>query len=287
MNKVGRCAKMLPPHLRVDYRKAEKVIISFIKDTVQSANANGVVLGLSGGSDSSVATALAVKALGPRKVRAVTLPDIESSSESALIAHKVADFLGVELTAIDITPIVSSVLNQLGMSYDSSDKVVRGNIKVRARMMVLYSIANSEKRLVVGTSDRSEWLIGYFTKWGDGAADLYPIIGLFKSQVMEFGKYLNLPFEAVSRPPTPDLWPGHTAESELGVTYDVIDEVLYWLFDEGLEPEEIPEASSIPYHAVRRVLELHEKSNHKREPLRAPFRTFKELELRLSSKLDN
>ncbi len=268
---------MLPPHLRVNYRKAEEVITSFIADAVKASNAEGVVLGLSGGSDSSVVAALATRALGSSKVKAISLPDIESSPESSLIARKVADTIGIELTTIDITPIVSSVLKQLGMNYKKSDKVIRGNIKVRTRMTVLYAIANSERRLVVGTSDRSEWLIGYFTKWGDGAADLYPIIGLFKSQVMEFGKYLNLPLEAVSRPPTPDLWPGHTAEGELGVTYDVIDEVLYWLFDEGLKPEEIPKASGIPYEAVEKVLELHNKSRHKREPLSAPFRSFKEL----------
>jgi len=268
---------MLPPYLRVNYRKAEGVITSFISKTVEASNAEGVVLGLSGGSDSSVVAALAVRALGPHKVKAVSLPDIESSPESSLIARKVSDTLGIELTVIDITPVVSSVLKQLGMNYQGSNRVVRGNIKVRSRMMILYAIANFERRLVIGTSDRSEWLIGYFTKWGDGAADLYPIIGLFKSQVMEFGKYLNLPLEAVSRPPTPDLWPGHTAQEELGMTYDVIDEVLYWFFDEGLKPEEIPKASGVPYEAVTKVLELYKRSKHKREPLRAPFKSFKEL----------
>jgi len=268
---------MLPPHLRFNYEVAERRITSFIKEVVKASHARGVVLGLSGGSDSSVSISLAAKALGPEMVKAVSMPDIESSEETISIARRVADSVGVELTTIDITPIVSSVLKQLGMNYASSDRVVRGNIKVRVRMTVLYAIANSEGRLVLGTSDRSEWLIGYFTKWGDGAADLYPIIGLFKTQVMELGRYLNLPSEAFSRPPTPDLWPGHTAERELGVNYEVIDEVLYRFFDEGLRINEIVNVTGIPNEVVRKVLKLYERSDHKRQPLKAPFRSFKEL----------
>lgn len=268
---------MLPPHLGVDFKKAEEVIVNFIRDTVQSSGAKGVVVGLSGGGDSAVAAALAVRALGKDAVRALHLPDKESDRISALIASKVAGSLGIELQIIDITPIVESYLNALGMSYDSSDKIVKGNIKVRTRMSILYAVANSENRLVLGTSDRSEWLIGYFTKWGDGSADLYPIIGLYKTQVREFGKYLGLPPEVTSRPPTPDLWPGHTAEGEIGITYDLIDEVLYRIFDEGLKPEDVVRVGGVPKFVVDKVLELYRKSEHKRKPLKVPFWSFKEL----------
>ncbi len=268
---------MLPPHLRFDFQRAEEVIKEFIRKTVEASGASGVVIGLSGGSDSSVTAALAVRALGADRVKALRLPDRESSKESLEIAGKVADALGIEVVTIDITPMVESFLKALGLTYETAPKIVKGNIKVRSRMVTLYAFANKEGRLVLGTSDRSEWLIGYFTKWGDGCADLYPIIGLYKTQVMEFGKWLGLPEEAVTRPPTPDLWPGHTAYEELGVTYDLIDEVLYRVFDEGIPPEKVPEVAGVPEKVVKRVMELHKASEHKRTPLKMPFKSFKEL----------
>jgi len=153
---------MLPPHLRVDFRIAEERIVDFIKTKIEEAGAEGVVVGLSGGGDSAVAAALAVKALGKDRVKAYHLPDKESDRISALIASKVADTLGLKLRIIDITPIVTSFLNSLGHTYSNTPKIVRGNIKVRIRMTILYAHANFENSLVLGTSDRSEWLIGYF-----------------------------------------------------------------------------------------------------------------------------
>jgi len=269
---------VLPPHLRVDFKLAEEVISEFIKSIVESAAADGVVIGLSGGGDSAVTAALATNALGVSKVKVVFMPDTESSKLSELVANKVADRLGLKLKTLEITDVVNCYLEKVGLSYTNAPKVAKGNIKVRTRMTLLYLIANLENRLVLGTSDRSEWLIGYFTKWGDGAADAYPIIGLYKTQVREFAKYLGLPPEVISRPPTPDLWPGHTAEGELGITYDLIDEVLYRLFDEGLPPEKIPKISGVPRQVVEKVLELHRKSEHKRRPLKAPFTSFRDLE---------
>ena len=131
---------MLPPYLRVNFKKAEEVIVEFIEKKVKSAGAEGVVVGLSGGGDSAVATALAVKALGSENVLAFHLPDRESDRISALIASKVAGSLDIELRIIDITPIVTSFLNSLGWSYQASDKIVRGNIKVRTRMSILYAM---------------------------------------------------------------------------------------------------------------------------------------------------
>jgi len=268
---------MIPPHLSFSYDKAIERITAFIKESVKEAGARGVVIGLSGGSDSSLATALSVKALGKEKVKVVFLPDRESSPDSRVAARAVAESLELELVTIDITGVVESALAALGLSYATADKIVKGNIKVRTRMMLLYGIANNEGRLVVGTGDRSEWLIGYFTKWGDVAGDIYPNIGLYKTQVRALGKYIGLPAEVINRAPTPDLWPGHTAEGELGLSYDVIDEVLYWVFDEGLDPDKVPEKAGVPKEAVERVMEMHRRSEHKRNPLKAPFRSFKEL----------
>ncbi|MEM0015414.1 MAG: NAD+ synthase [Zestosphaera sp.] len=269
---------MLPPHLRLDFRKAEEVIKDFIRGRVREAGASGVVIGLSGGGDSSVCAAISARALGPSSVTVVHMPDSESDPASTLIANKVANGLSLDMRIIDLTEVVTSFLKPLGISYGSPERLVRGNVKARARMVILYAIANRENMLVVGTSDRSEWLIGFFTKWGDGAGDVHPLIGLYKTQVREFAKHLNLPSEVVARPPSPDLWPGHTAEGELGLTYDEIDEVLYRLFDEGLRPEDIPKASGIPQSVVERVLQLHRRTAHKRAPIAAPFHSFKELE---------
>ncbi len=268
---------MLPPHLRLDFKVAEEVIVEFIKKTVEEAGAEGVVLGISGGGDSAVVATLAARALGPKRVKGVHLPDLETSKISSAIAEKVARILGIDFTVLNITKPVSDVLELLGLDYFKAPKVPKGNVKVRVRATIIYAIANLENRLVAGTSDRSEWLIGYFTKWGDMAGDIYPIVGLFKTQVREFGKYLGLPPEVTSRPPTPDLWPGHTAEGELGITYDLIDEVLYRVFDEGIPPEEVPNVASIPEEVVKKVMELHRRSEHKRSPFKAPFKSFKEL----------
>lgn len=268
---------MLPPHLAVDFRKAEEIITDFIKVKVREAGASGVVIGLSGGGDSSVCAALSVRALGASSIKVVHMPEVESNPISTLVANKVANNLGLELEIINITDIVTTFLKSLGMSYESSDKIVRGNIKARSRMIILYTIANKENMLVVGTSDRSEFLIGFFTKWGDGAGDLHPIIGLYKTQVREFAKYLNLPTEVISRPPSPDLWPGHTAEGELGLTYDEIDEVLYRVFDEGRQPQEIPKISGIPEEVVKKVMKLYERTKHKRVLVEGPFYSFKDL----------
>ncbi len=267
----------LPPHLRFDFEKAVSRITSFIRSVVQEAGVRGVVLGLSGGCDSAATATLAVRALGRDKVKLLYLPEIESSPESYRLAKAVADFLGIELRVIDITEPVKTFLKLLGLDYSNAPKIVKGNIKVRSRMVTLYAFANLENRLVLGTSDRSEWLIGYFTKWGDGAADVYPLIGLYKTQVRALCKYLGVPEEVIKRPPTPDLWPGHTAEGELGLTYEVIDEVLYRIFDEGIPPEEVPKVIGISKEVVDRVMELHRSTEHKRKPLRAPFTSFKEL----------
>ncbi len=268
---------MIPPYLRFDFDKAASTISSFIRASVKEAGAKGVVIGLSGGSDSSLASALAVRALGKERVKVIFLPDRETSPESRVAARAVAESLDLELLTIDITGVVESALASLGLSYATADKIVKGNIKVRTRMLLLYGIANNEGRLVVGTGDRSEWLIGYFTKWGDVAGDIYPNIGLYKTQVRALGKYLGLPAEVINRAPTPDLWPGHTAEGELGLSYDVIDEVLYWIFDEGLDPGEVPQRAGVPREAVEKVMEMYRRSEHKRNPLKAPFRSFKEL----------
>ena len=128
-------------------------------------------------------------------------------------------------------------------------------------MSLLYYVANSKNLLVVGTGDRSEILIGYFTKYGDGGVDFLPIGDLYKTQVRWLGKHLGVPENILTKPSSPQLWPGHKAEEELGVTYDRIDLILHAIFDLRMEAEEVRKQFG---EDVDRVLELHAKSSHKR-----------------------
>ena len=148
---------------------------------------------------------------------------------------------------------------------DEADRLPLGNLRARIRMCLLYYYANKKNLLVLGSGDRSEILIGYFTKYGDGAVDLLPIGILYKSQVRRLAAHLGVPEKVAFKPSSPRLWPGQTAEGELGIPYEEIDLVLHAVFDRGISWEEAAEATGVDEWKVRRIRELHEKSKHKRE----------------------
>jgi len=203
----------------------EKAIIDFIKDTVLDAKATGVVIGVSGGVDSAVVLALCAKALGPENIFALMLPSTNTPSKDLEDAVKLCEIFKIKRTkTIVIDNTLKTILNDVkdGAEYQ---KAV-GNVQARIRMIYLYYYANSLNSLVVGTTDKSENLIGYFTKWGDGACDLEPIIHLTKSEVRTLGSLLGIPNDICYKPSSPCLWPGHQAEKELGVTYKDIDRIL-------------------------------------------------------------
>ncbi|MEZ0318866.1 MAG: NAD+ synthase [Pyrobaculum sp.] len=224
----------------VDYDKAREIIVAFMREYVEGAGAKGAVVGLSGGVDSTVAAALAAEALGPSRVLAVTMPSMYTPPEDVEDAKRVAERLGVRLIHIDITPIVESFYKALP-GFAAEDRLAAGNILPRVRMTILYYYANRENLLVLGTSDRSELLLGYFTKYGDGGADLLPIGGLYKSQVKEMARRLGFGWIA-EKPSSPRLWREHTAEGELGAPYEVLDIVLWSLFDAKMPVEEVRKA---------------------------------------------
>jgi len=219
----------------VDYDKAREVITSFIRD--YAAGARGVVVGLSGGVDSTVATALAVEALGRERVLAVFMPSVYTPPEDERDAYEVAGRLGVELLRVDVTPIAEAFARALP-GYSPEDRIAAGNILPRVRMTILYYYANRRNLLVLGSGNRSELLLGYFTKYGDGGVDLLPIGGLYKVQVREMARRLGFGWIA-EKPSSPRLWQGHTAEGELGAPYEVIDAVLYALFDRKMPLDEV------------------------------------------------
>jgi len=253
--------------VNINYNAVAEDIAGFIRSKVEEAGAQGAVLGVSGGVDSATVLFLAVKALGPEKVHPLIMPDINVTPEEDVNdAKNLVVLSGTTPHIINIAPIVEVYKSTIPIyENDETDRLPLGNLRARIRMCLLYYYANKKNLLVLGTGDRSEILIGYFTKYGDGAVDILPIGILYKSQVRRLAASLGVPERIAFKPSSPRLWPGQTAEGELGLSYDEVDVILHAIFDRGLRPEEVPEATGISMDKVRRVLELHEKSKHKRE----------------------
>ncbi len=254
--------------INLDYDGVASVITNFIRDAVERAGAKGVVVGVSGGVDSATTLTLAVKALGPDSVHALIMPDTRVTPQQDVNdAKDLVQMFGVShYKVLTIDEAVDSILKTL----PEADRVAVGNVRARIRMVLLYYYANANRLLVLGTSDRSEFLIGYFTKFGDGAADIYPIAVLYKSQVRRLAKHLGVPDKIAFKPSAPRLWPGHEAEKELGLTYEQIDLVLYAIFDLGLTIDEAVERTGLSREVVERVLKMYESTKHKRECFPAP-----------------
>ena len=200
-------------------------IIEFIRLEVSRAQSHGVVLGLSGGVDSSVAVSLATKALGNQRVIGLILPDKKVSEQKDIRdAVDIAKLLDIKYQIIDITEIKQKYIDLLPV-----EKIPLGNLTARIRMTLLYYYANLYNKLVLGTSDKSEMMIGYFTKFGDGASDLLPLADVYKTQVRKLGTYLNVPQTILLKKSTPSLWRNQTAENEIGMEYEKIDNILKYI----------------------------------------------------------
>lgn len=260
----------VPEYLVIDPKRTAEALESFLRSYVEASGASGVVLGLSGGTDSSVLAALAVRALRPERVVALVMPDIESSHQSLRDAEEVAELLGLRVLKVDITSGVEFVLRSFGEDYAIAPKIAKGNVKTRLRMVLLYYLANRYNMLVLGSSDRSEWLLGYFTKWGDGAADIYPLLNLYKTQVRLLGDYLGIPERICWKPSSPDLWPGQKASDELGADYDIIDPILYHYVELGLSVGEISRTLGVSETLVRSIVGRISSSEHKRKLVVGP-----------------
>jgi NAD+ synthase len=238
---------------------AEAVLTSFIRDAVDTSGTQGVVLGLSGGVDSSLAAALAARALGPERVHGFLLPYRTSSLESERDARAVAEHLGMPHRVIDISPMVDAYF--VIESDAGPDR--RGNKMARERMTILFDQAKKLGALVLGTSNKTEILLGYSTVFGDNASSLNPLGDLYKGQVWQLSRHLGLPSQVIDKAPSADLWAGQTDESELGVDYATADEVLYLLFDMGLRPEEVT-ARGYDERVVDRIVALEQQFRFKR-----------------------
>ncbi len=242
------------------------LIESFIADAVEASGRRGVVLGLSGGVDSALVAKLCTDALGARRVLALGLPEGDGGADLA-DAKAYARSLGIAFRVIDIAPFVASL--EAGLKPRKADRVARGNLRARTRMVVWYYVANTEGRIVMGTGNKSELLTGYFTRWGDGGVDFLPIGDLYKTQVREMARRLGVPKKIVDKTPTAGLWPGQTDEGELGIAYDDLDRVLLGL-ELQMEAVAIAEKTGIPLAEVRRIDALVRATAFKRKPPLVP-----------------
>jgi len=249
-----------------DYASITETIEKFLTEQIEKNHAKGVILGLSGGIDSAVLAYICKRKL-KEKTLAIIMPDTSITPLETEDALKMISLTGIEYKLIDIKPIV----NEYSMYLEPNEKA-KGNLRARIRTNILYYYANAKNYLVLGSSDKSENVIGYFTKFGDGASDLTPIISLYKLQVREIAKYLGVPDQIISKKSSPHLWKEHDAEKELGAAYEEIDSILYCLCDKKLSVDETVKITQIEKSIVDKIHELNINSEHKRLSAQKPDR---------------
>ncbi len=243
----------------LDYAAKAHTIGESLAGALAGGGPDGAVFGLSGGIDSSVVAALCARTIKDRTL-ALIMPDSGISPDDETgDALGLADSLGLEYKLIDIKPIVNEYAK-----YLEPDMRARGNLRARIRANILYYYANLGNRLVLGSSDRSEWLVGYFTKFGDGAYDMAPIISLYKLQVRGLARYLRVPEGIISKKSSPHLWENHLAEDEIGLPYEEVDSILHCMVDGGMGINEAASECRIDAKQVKKIFSMYENSAHKR-----------------------
>tara|TARA_B100000745_G_scaffold151219_1_gene98864 strand:- start:371 stop:1153 length:783 start_codon:yes stop_codon:yes gene_type:complete len=245
--------------LRQDYTKIQQNIESFLKKQVSQKKSNGVVFGLSGGIDSTTIACLCSKVF-KKNALALVMPDsaVSPSSDTG-DALKIIGEIGIDYKLIDINTIHKRYSN-----YLEPGELALGNLRARIRSNIIYYYANLKNLLVLGTSDKSEYLIGYFTKFGDGSADMLPIVSLYKTQLRELAKIIGVPNNIIIKKSSPNLWKGHNAEDEIGISYEEIDSALYCLVDKKLSVNETIQKTEISRKSVEKIYQMYQKSQHKR-----------------------
>jgi len=248
-----------PAFPATNYEVVERILVDFLVREVRRVGVDRVVVGLSGGVDSAVSAALAARALGPTNVLAVMMPYKASSPESLADARAVAKSLSVETILVDITAQIDAYYERFP---DASDRR-RGNKMARERMTILYDLSAARSALVLGTSNKTELLLGYGTLYGDMASAINPIGDLYKTQVWGLAEHLGLPKSVIRKAPTADLSPGQTDEGDLGFSYHDVDRLLYWMIDERCRAKDMI-AAGFEEAFVERVRSLVQASQFKR-----------------------
>jgi NAD+ synthase len=246
-------------NLRINTSLARKILTGFISTEITRAGFSRGLVALSGGVDSALGCYLAAEALGPENVLAIRMPYKTSSRDSLEHAQLVIDDLGIQSKTVSITEIVEPFFDL----FPDADQIRRGNVMARARMLVLYDQSADFNGLVIGTSNKTEILLGYTTIYGDSACALNPIGDLYKTQVRQLASAVGVPQVIVDKAPSADLWPDQTDEGELGFTYEEVDRMLYLLVDERYRPQECIQAGFKP-DFVELVIERIRRSHFKR-----------------------
>jgi NAD+ synthase len=246
--------------MKINAAFVEKVLVRFIRGELGRSGFKKGILGLSGGLDSAVCAALAARALAPRQVLGLIMPYGTSFREDVRDAEALAGTLGIRCRTIDIAPQVDAYFAR----YPTRNRVLRGNKMARERMSILYDVSAREKALVLGTSNKTELLIGYGTIHGDIACAINPMGDLYKMQIRELAAHLGLPERIRNKRPTAGLWPGQTDEGELGLSYDELDRILFALVDERKPRREVV-AAGFKAAAVDKVLAMIKASEFKRK----------------------
>jgi NAD+ synthase len=250
-------------------------IVQWLREQLAATGAKRFVLGLSGGIDSAVVAGLCARAAGPDNVLGVMMPSA-SNPQDVIEARKVAEAFGIRTMEIDLTDVANSVFAKVpgaealygevlggepGNGLDGRKTLAKANVRPRLRMITLYYLANLSQGIVVGTGNKTELMIGYFTKYGDGGVDLFALTDLYKFEVREVARVIGVPESVITRPPSAGLWEGQTDEDEIGITYDVLDTVLQAIErgqTEGIDPD-----------VLTRVQGMIDRSQHKRTPVPA------------------
>ena len=257
---------MLDIDLYIDTKEVSIIIKDFIKTYVQNSGCKGVVIGLSGGVDSAVTAILCKEAIGNKNVKCLFLPDDTTPDLDIKHYQLIVKKFGLSSKKKDISNIVKEISSNCIIK---PDKLALANIKARARMIVLFEYANMTNNLVCGTSNKSEILVGYFTKYGDGGVDIMPIGDIYKTQIYELAKYLNIPKEIITKKPTAGLWKGQFDEQELKISYKQLDKILVGL-EKKLDIEDIAKIVGVKKSEVERIKKMRIKTQHKRRSALIP-----------------
>ena len=266
-DKVGEIISEIP---NLDLEKTKSSIIKFIESKINESKTDGIVIGLSGGIDSTLVAYLACEAIGKENVFGIIMPSTTTPTEDKIHGVEIAQRLGIDYKEIAI----DSILNEfLLMTQLEENNLAIGNLKARIRMSIIYYYANAKNYLVSGTGNKSEILIGYFTKHGDGACDMEPIGDLYKTDVYKLSEFLNIPEEIIKKPPRAGLWNNQTDEAEIGMDYGLIDQILYLFTEKDMKNTEIASELDISVDEVDMIITKIIRSEHKSKVPEAPQKT--------------
>lgn len=247
--------------LKLNADIVRELLVKFIKDQTTNAGFSKAVIGISGGVDSAVSATLAAEALGKENVLGVILPYRTSNPRNVEDAKFVIQAIGIRLELIDISKMVDSYCDE----HKVTDSIRKGNVMARVRMIVLYDLSARERALVIGTSNKTEILVGYGTQHGDIACAINPLGDLYKSQIWQLAEAIGVPRQVIDKAPSADLWEGQTDEGEMGVKYTTLDALLFEMIDKQHSDEELVKLG-FDSTLINKVRGMNQKNQFKSHP---------------------